>query len=154
MEPALDAVDRGIIYLLQENSRRPLSEIARAVNVSDNTIRNRIEQLEAAGVIERYGVEVNYNRAGMQHHFLFICTVTIARREEIIGSVLEIPGVVEARTLMTGQRNVHIVAAGGGNDDITQIALELDKMGLRIDDEDLIRSERRRGLTSFALENS
>jgi DNA-binding Lrp family transcriptional regulator len=32
----VDAVDRGILYLLQENARSKITAIADAVNVSDN----------------------------------------------------------------------------------------------------------------------
>lgn len=145
----LDAVDKGIIHMLQENARRSMTEVAKAVNVSDNTVRNRVDRLEANGVIARYGVDIDFNRTDVQHHFLFICTVRIRDRESIIEDVLEIPGVIEARTLMTGQRNLHIVAAGNDNDDITRIALAMDELGLRIDDENLIRSERGQPLSSF-----
>ncbi|GAB3032797.1 Lrp/AsnC family transcriptional regulator [Natronobiforma cellulositropha] len=150
----LDAVDEGIIYALQENARRSITDIAAAVNVSDNTVRNRIERMEAGGVIDSYGVNVDFNRTDIQHHFLFICTVTVTEREMILDDVLEIPGVLEVRTLMTGQRNVHVVACGNDNDDITRIALSLDELGLQIDAEDLIRRERSQPLSAFAYEHS
>lgn len=59
---------------------------------------------------------------------------------------LDVPGVVEVRTLMTGTRNVYVTAAGSGNDDITRIALALDGVGLEIDRENLVRSQTRRPL--------
>ena len=150
--PTLDAIDRGIIYLLQAAARRSITDIARRLNVVDNTVRNRLERLEGAGVIVGFTVDLEYNRAGIQHHYLFICTIPLPEREPIVDDLLEIPGVIEVRTLMTGQRNVHIVAAGSDNDDITRIAMAIDELGLRIDVEDLIRTERRRPLEAFALE--
>ena len=150
----LDTIDEGIIYLLQADARRSITDIARRLNVADNTIRNRLERLEDEGVVNGYAVDIDYNRAGVQHHYLFICTVRVSEREAITDELLEIPGVTEVRTLMTGQRNVHVVAAGDDNDDITRIALAIDDFGLRIDVEDLIRAERRRPLAAFAIDDS
>lgn len=48
----LDEVDRGILYLLQKDARHNTNkEIGDAVGVSPGTVRNRIENLEEAGVI-------------------------------------------------------------------------------------------------------
>ncbi|WP_226480356.1 Lrp/AsnC family transcriptional regulator [Natrinema amylolyticum] len=57
----LDAIDREILHQLQQNARRPITAIAEAVNVADNTVRNRIDKLEAAGVIDGYSADVNYD---------------------------------------------------------------------------------------------
>jgi len=51
----LDNVDRGILHELQVDARnRTAQEIADKVDVSASTVRNRIEALEANGVIEGY----------------------------------------------------------------------------------------------------
>ena len=60
-----DAVDRVIVHLLQRNARNTITDIAAAVGVSDNTVRNRIRRLEDRGVIEGYSVDVDYNRIGV-----------------------------------------------------------------------------------------
>lgn len=153
MVTLLDAADKGIIYLLQVNARHTITDIARRVNVVDNTVRNRLERLESEGVIRGYTADIDYNRAGIQHHYLFICTVHVSEREAIADELCEIPGVTEVRTLMTGQRNVHVVAVGDDNDDITRIAVAIDELGLRIDVEDLIRSERRQPFAAFAVDD-
>ena len=41
----LDGVDRQIISLLQENGRRTNADIARAIGVSESTVKNRINRL-------------------------------------------------------------------------------------------------------------
>ncbi|MDQ4045289.1 MAG: Lrp/AsnC family transcriptional regulator [Chloroflexota bacterium] len=48
---AVDAVDRQLIRLLQEHPRASYAEIARLVDISESTVRRRIEQLYASGVI-------------------------------------------------------------------------------------------------------
>lgn len=51
----LDEVDRGILYVLQQDARNTtISEIASEVDVSASTVRNRIDDMEAEGIIEGY----------------------------------------------------------------------------------------------------
>lgn len=56
---ALDEVDQKIIAILNKNARTPSKEIAAelrkgGVDVSDRTIRKRIERLERSGIIKGY----------------------------------------------------------------------------------------------------
>ena len=45
------------------------------------------------------------------------------------------------REIMTGERNVYVNAIGEDHDDLNRISEELDELGLRIIDEQLIRDE-------------
>ena len=65
-EAPLDDVDRAILYYLQEDGRRAITEIADAVDVPDKTVRNRIRDVEEEGVIPGYTATVNYDTAGIQ----------------------------------------------------------------------------------------
>ncbi|NHN46423.1 AsnC family transcriptional regulator [Halostella sp. JP-L12] len=150
---SLDAVDREIIYLLQENARRSITDIADAVGVADNTVRNRIDRLEAEGVIEGYGVDVNYERAGIQHHYLFICTAPLDSREQLAVDAGRLSGVVDVTTVMTGSQNVLITAAKVGRRDITQLAYDLHGLGLHIDREHLVWDQHRYPLDAFDPRN-
>lgn len=153
-DTAWDAVDRAIVRRLQRNARTTVTDVAEAVNVSDNTVRNRIRRLEESGVIEGYRVEVDYNRIGVQHHYQFVCTASVSEREALADEALGVPGVIEVRTLMSGARNVYVTAAGSDNDDITRIAMALDGVGLEIERENLIRSQTRQPLEGFRLEEN
>lgn len=63
----LDAVDRRILYLLQEDARyNTATEIAKQLDVSTNTVRNRIERLEEEGVVRGYNVDLDYAEAGFR----------------------------------------------------------------------------------------
>jgi Lrp/AsnC family transcriptional regulator, regulator for asnA, asnC and gidA len=48
----LDELDKGIIRLLQRNARAPNTEVARALGVTEATIRNRVSRLLDEGLIE------------------------------------------------------------------------------------------------------
>lgn len=52
----VDATDRRILGLLQENARRSFSEIGRAVGLSTNATAARVRRLERDGVILGYSV--------------------------------------------------------------------------------------------------
>lgn len=150
----LDSIDRAILFHLQQDARKPLTEIADAVNVTDNTVRNRIEELEERGAIEGYQVNVNYDLAGVQHHFLFICSARVSQREELAEEARQHPGVVEVITLMTGRENVYVIATETGKEAITDIAYDLDNLGLEIESEHLIKRHDRAPFEGFDLNNS
>lgn len=52
-QPALDAIDRKILDLLQDNAERQLAEIAEAVGLSTTPCWRRIQRLKESGVITR-----------------------------------------------------------------------------------------------------
>lgn len=151
---ALDAVDRAILYHLQQNARRSITDIADSVNVADNTVRNRIQAMEEEGIIEGYSVDIDYDRADVQHYYLFVCTARVSEREQLAADAQQYSGVVEVLTLMTGTHNVYILAAGSQKDDITQLAYDLDDLGLRVDHEHLVREQTQQPFSGFELERN
>ncbi len=52
MSAELDDIDRRIIDQLQEAGRRPYTEIARAVGISEGSVRQRVASLTERGVIQ------------------------------------------------------------------------------------------------------
>lgn len=52
----MDELDRMIIWYLQEDGRRPFTEIASAAHVSEGTVRNRVTRLIEEGVLRVVGV--------------------------------------------------------------------------------------------------
>lgn len=137
----LDDVDRKLLDLLQENARYRAIELAEEIGVSDNTIHNRMERLEEAGVITGYTTTTDHDRVGLRLYFHFTCTTRISDRATVAEKAMALPQVVEVTELMTGHRNLHIKAVGAEDEDITAIAERLDDLALEIDDENLVRAE-------------
>jgi len=52
----MDELDREILDILRHDARTPYTEIADRVGTSEGTIRNRVESMVEAGVIERFTV--------------------------------------------------------------------------------------------------
>lgn len=147
-----DAVDYAILYQLQEDGRRAITDIADELEVADNTVRNRVQALEEKGVIEGYQVNVDYDRANIQHHYMFICSARVSERESLAQQAQEFSEVTEVITLMTGTRNVYIIGSANRKDDISNLAYEIDKLGLEIKHEHLIRDHVRHAFGGFQLE--
>lgn len=62
--PRIDDVDRKIINTLQKNARIPLTEIAQKLEVSEGTIRKRLQRLENEGVIRGYSADIDPAKLG------------------------------------------------------------------------------------------
>lgn len=66
---ALDEASRAIIEQLQQDGRRPYSAIAKAVGLSEAAVRQRIQRLVAAGVMQIVAVTdpltLGYHRQAM-----------------------------------------------------------------------------------------
>lgn len=119
---------------LQENIRYTAIELAEQVGVSDNTIHNRMERLEEAGVISRYTTVVGHDRAGLPLSFMSTCTARISKRSAGAEEILAIPEIVEVTELMTGQRNLLVRAVGAEDGNITRVAESVDELDVEINE--------------------
>lgn len=58
MSKELDAKDRQLIHLLAQNARRPLTSLAKAINLSRSATQERLQRLEDSRVIMGYTVRM------------------------------------------------------------------------------------------------
>lgn len=150
----LDDVDRSILQLLQRDARNLSAvDIADRTGVSDGTVRNRISNLEDRGIIEGYVPMIDYELAGYQLQIRNLCTAPIVEREELAREALEIEGVVEVHEIMTGRENVEVKSVAPRHDDQTRVAKALDKLGLEVEREELIRHHYFRPFNHFGTED-
>ncbi|WP_435128303.1 winged helix-turn-helix transcriptional regulator [Halobaculum sp. D14] len=138
----LDDVDRRVLYRLMEDARTTSApEIAEEVGVSAGTVRNRIDKLEDAGVIRGYHADVDFERAEGRLTYLFICSAPIPERSHLARQVREVPGVVQVRELMAGQRNLHVTVVGEDTDEITTVARAIANLDVDIEDENVVETD-------------
>ncbi|MDS0475942.1 Lrp/AsnC family transcriptional regulator [Natrinema sp. 1APR25-10V2] len=150
-EYELDAIDREILYALQEEARNlSSSEIADRTEASSSTVRKRIQRLESEGVIKGYSANIDYTKSGYPIRMLLFCTAPIPDRSEYIDDILEISGVVSVQELVTGEQNLLVTVVGKTDRDITPIAQEISDLGLTITDEVLVRSQRSTSFDTFS----
>jgi DNA-binding Lrp family transcriptional regulator len=146
----LDDLDRRVLHALQTDARTASSRtVAERAGVSPSTVRKRVARLQRQGVVAGYRAEVDYERAGYPFHVQITCTAPIRDRAAVCERALAVPGVVGVRELVTGERNVVVVAVGTDGDDLTRIATALGDLGLTVADEDLVQSDGARPFAGF-----
>ena len=78
--PALDAIDRKILALLQTDGRLTMQELAEQVGLSVSPCHRRVKLLEQRGIISRYVATVDQKALGL-HVSVFI-SIKLARQKE------------------------------------------------------------------------
>jgi len=138
----LDSIDRHILYYLQQDARgTSSSDIAEKLDLSPSTVRTRLNELEASGIVRGYHIDIDYDLAGYPLYTKIICTAPVPERDDLAHEARDIRGVTAVREIMTGERNVYVNAIGQDHDDLNRISEELDEIGLHVVDEQLIRDE-------------
>lgn len=100
----LDAIDRKMLRLLQQDGRITNADLARQVALSESACLRRLRALESAGVISRYAAMINERAVGLP--ISVFVTVTLASQSEAAltafeAAVAAVPEVMECY-LMTG----------------------------------------------------
>jgi Lrp/AsnC family transcriptional regulator for asnA, asnC and gidA len=60
----LDSTDHKILEILMNDAKKPYTEVAKRVFVSQGTVHVRMGKLEGAGIIEKTTLKVNYAKLG------------------------------------------------------------------------------------------
>ncbi|MFI7631743.1 Lrp/AsnC family transcriptional regulator [Microbispora rosea] len=98
----LDDVDRQILVLLSQDSRRSQRALARELGMSAPAVGERIARLERLGVIQGYGVRVNWSAAGYPMTvYLIITAVQGYQQQDLVEQLAVIPE-LEALDIVTG----------------------------------------------------
>lgn len=148
--PEVDEIDFGILHLLQGNARDTSTvEMAEALAVSDQTIRNRIEKLENNGIIEGYYPKINYEKAGFRIRIQFSCTAPVHERTSLASEALDVHNVVRVEETLGSRENVRPLAVTKTAEEITGVASDLSELGLVIESQHLVTDERYRPFNHF-----
>jgi Lrp/AsnC family leucine-responsive transcriptional regulator len=93
----LDDVDRQILVLVSQDSRRSQRALARELGMSAPAVGDRLSRLERLGVIQGYGVRVDWSAAG--YPMTVYLTITAAQGYQQRTIVEQIAGVAELEAL-------------------------------------------------------
>lgn len=149
----LDEIDFGILHLLQQDARNTSpTNMAEELPVSSQTVRNRIEKMEDSGVIEGYVPVINYDKAGFPIRLQFSCTAPVQQREELAEKALAVPNIVNVQEMLSARENVRPLAVSREAEELNTISSELDKLGLTIERERLLRTIHRRPFNHFGTD--
>lgn len=91
-QPNLDNIDRKIILELQKDARRQFKVIAKKLNVSEGTIKNRVTRLIKRGILK---LEARVNPFALPNQISAVVGVNLKDRnhEEKIKEIEKIPGI-------------------------------------------------------------
>src|SRR5271154_4439515 len=60
----IDNTDLKILEILMEDAKKPFTEVAKKVYVSQGTIHVRMNKMEEAGIVEKNTLRINYAKLG------------------------------------------------------------------------------------------
>jgi DNA-binding Lrp family transcriptional regulator len=98
----MDAVNRKILALLQEDGRLTVTELADRVGLSISPCHRRVRELERSGAIRGYRAVVAADAVGLGFEAIVFITMRQEDRETLLGfeeGVAAIPQVLQAERL-------------------------------------------------------
>jgi DNA-binding Lrp family transcriptional regulator len=123
----LDAKDEGIIRLLRADSRASTKSIADALDMPRVTVHDRIRRLLERGIVRRFTVELDRQKAGWPLHAYILANWFGERgqtdRREVAESICELPFVVGCH-IVTGQWDLMIEVIARGMEELGDSILD------------------------------
>lgn len=98
----MDAIDRKILAVLQEDGRLTVTELAGRIGLSVSPCHRRLRELERRGAIRGYRAVVDADSIGLSFEALVFVTMGREDRETLLAfedAVAAIPNVVQAQRL-------------------------------------------------------
>jgi Lrp/AsnC family transcriptional regulator for asnA, asnC and gidA len=111
LNKVLDDLDRAILAQLQEDGRRSFRQVAKAVDVSEGTVRFRVRRLREAGILEIM-VFIDPHQVGYEVSATVLLKVKPRDRQAVIEEIVEWSDVMYVASC-TGSADIifHLVCA-------------------------------------------
>jgi len=121
----LDEMDRQIISMLREDSRRPYTEIARKLGITEGAVRKRVEKLVSEGVIRKFTVEVSVEEEVKA--VILVSTMPSHPSPIIADKIRHVAGVKEVYEV-TGEYDIVALASGESIYDVNRCIDDIRKV--------------------------
>ena len=117
----LDGIDKKILKMLMENSRRPILEIAKNIGISGAAIHQRLRKLEKQNLIIGSSIKVNTKILGYTTMaFIGIFLDRATNNKPVVNQLKEIKEILECH-YTTGDWSVLAKLICKDNEDLMQI---------------------------------
>ena len=117
----LDGIDKKILKMLMENSRRPILEIAKNIGISGSAIHQRLRKLEKQNLIIGSSIKVNTKILGYTTMaFIGIFLDRATNNKTVVNQLKEIKEILECH-YTTGDWSVLAKLICKDNEDLMQI---------------------------------
>lgn len=117
----LDEVDKKIMELLRNDSRTPYTNMAQALDISEGTVRRRIQNLVQSGMIKRFTVEARDERPKALVLISIAASIPTSRIAEQISKFGGVTSLFE----VAGPYDITLTVSG---DDVTSINQSIDEI--------------------------
>ena len=88
----IDNTDLKILEILMQDAKRPYTEVAKKVNVSQGTVQVRMNKMEEAGILEKTTLRINYAKLGFDiTAFIGIYLEKSALYDQVLAKLKNIP---------------------------------------------------------------
>jgi Lrp/AsnC family transcriptional regulator, regulator for asnA, asnC and gidA len=88
----VDNVDLKILEILRDDAKKPFTEVAKKVHVSQGTVHVRMNKMEEAGIVEKTTVKINYAKLGFDiTAFIGIYLEKSALYDQVVARLKQIP---------------------------------------------------------------
>ena len=124
----MDAIDRKILSILQENARTPLKAIAEQVFLSSPAVSARIERLEAAGLILGYRAQLSSTALGYQIQAFISMQLEPSQKPEFYPYIQSVPNATEC-CCVTGDYSMLMKVCFHTTQELDQFINQLDRFG-------------------------
>ena len=117
----LDGIDKKILKMLMENSRRPILEIAKNIGISGAAIHQRLRKLEKNNLIIGSSIKVNTKILGYTTMaFIGIFLDRATNNKTVVNQLREIKEILECH-YTTGDRSILAKLICKDNEDLMEI---------------------------------
>lgn len=100
MTNGFDETDKKILDLLQENARIKRSGIGEKIGLSTPSVTDRLNKLEANGIIEKYITKLNHKALGKDiTAFIFVTSDSSAHYADFINHTMHTPEILECHSV-------------------------------------------------------
>ena len=114
----LDTLDNKIIRLLTENGRMSMGEMAKKLNVTSPTIRNRIKDLEKNGIFKVSGLIDPNQHPQMTTALVAMSIRSHGKMDQVLKKIEQLPNVVWAGVVAGRYDIIAEVVCVGGKDEL------------------------------------
>jgi Lrp/AsnC family transcriptional regulator for asnA, asnC and gidA len=91
----IDNIDLKILEILMQDSKKPFTEVAKKVNVSQGTVHVRMNKMEEAEIVEKNTLKINYAKLGYDiTAFIGIYLEKSALYDQVLTKLKEIPEII------------------------------------------------------------
>lgn len=123
----MDETSLGVLGEYLRDARQSFREIARRTGYSSGTVASRVKDMEEAGVIKRYTVQLDYERMGYELTAITEIIVSDGMMLEVGGMISRIPQAMGVYNI-TGDSDIMVVAKFKTRQQLSDFTKNITKM--------------------------